>query len=92
MSATHKSESRLAGRLLANQNTHTSPDFHCSGAAVQAAQVIEGESYAVAFLDRLKAGTAQRGELAMILAFLPGAMFAGACHVVENALEGLRHG
>ena len=67
-----------------------SADFLAIGIAEQAALTIEGESYALAYLDRLHSGT-QPGELAVILAFLHGEMLAGACRVIEKALEGRHH-
>jgi hypothetical protein len=51
---------------------------------------IEGADYAQAYLDRLQHGTAQPGELAVILAFLQGEMLHAACRVIERALGG-RH-
>jgi hypothetical protein len=59
-----------------------------SDAAVQA---IEGESYARAWLQRMHSGTAEPGELTVILAFLQGEMLHGACRLIEKALEGRRH-
>lgn len=56
-----------------------------------AAEVIEGEAYAGAWLDRLHAGMAQPGELAALLAFLTGEMLHGACRAIEKALEGRRN-
>jgi len=56
----------------------------------QAADVIEGESYASAWLERLHVGTAQPGELAVILSFLTGEMLHGACRVIEKVIGGAR--
>ena len=58
--------------------------------AQQALKTIEGEEYARAFLDRLQAGGAQPGELAVILSFLTGELLHGACRVIEKTL-GVRH-
>ena len=59
--------------------------------ADHAAHVIEGEEYATAYLDRIRAGMAQPGELAVIVAFLHGEMLAGFCRLVQKALEVQRH-
>ena len=58
--------------------------------AGQALEAIEGECYARAWLDRLRAGTAQPGELAVILSFLTGNMLHGAWRLIEKAL-GVHH-
>lgn len=73
------------------QGQDNGADFHATGIADQAALVIEGGLYAQAFIDRLHAGTAQPGELAVIVEFLRGEMLHGACRVIEKALEGQRH-
>jgi hypothetical protein len=74
---------------------HTHPgnnlDFDRAGRATQAAQAFEGREYARAFLDRLRAGAACPGDLAVVLGFLSGELLNGACHVLEKALEGSRH-
>lgn len=67
-----------------------SPDCHGTPLVGQALLVIEGEDYARAYLDRLSAGNAKPGELAVILAFLRDEMLQGACRVIERAL-GVRH-
>ena len=72
-------------------HSHNTIDFDCTGLATQAAQAIEGEEYARAYLHRLRAGNASPGALAVILAFLSGEMLNGACRVLEKALEGSRH-
>jgi hypothetical protein len=61
-------------------------DFHACGIAEQAALVIEGEAYALAYLERLHACTARPGELAVIVEFLRDEMLHGACRVIEKAL------
>ena len=61
-----------------------------SGFADQAALLIEGEQYALAYLQRLHADMAQPGELAVILSFLGGEMLHGACRTIEKALRGAR--
>ena len=66
-------------------------DFHAPGIANQASLVIEGEAYALAYIERLDRGTAQPGELAVLLSVLAGEMRHGACRVIEKALEGQRH-
>ena len=58
--------------------------------SAQAADVIEGESYASAWLERLHVGVAQPGELAVILSFLTGEMLHGACRVIEKVIGGAR--
>ena len=68
-----------------------SPDSRGAPHAGQALRVIEGESYATAYLERLHAGTARPGELAVFLGFLRDDMLAGACRVIEKAL-GVQHG
>lgn len=70
---------------------HERPDCLASSEPGQAAELIEGELYASAYLTRLQAGTAQPGELAVILAFLTGEMLHGACRLIEKALEGRHH-
>jgi len=60
---------------------------HCG----RAFEVIEGEAYGRAFLQRLRAGTSGADELADILEFLQGDMLRGACRVIEKAL-GVQHG
>ena len=74
-----------------DQGQDDGADFHAPGIADQAALVIEGGLYAQAFIDRLQAGIAQPGELAVIVAFLRGEMLHGACRVIEKALEGPHH-
>lgn len=74
-----------------DQGQDDGADFHASGIADQAALVIEGEAYALAYVDRLHAGTAQPGELAVLLSLMAGEMLHGACRVIEKALEGQRH-
>jgi hypothetical protein len=61
-----------------------------SASASHALLWIEGEEYARAYLDRLHAGLASPGELAVIVAFLGGEMLHGACRVIEKAL-GVHH-
>ena len=78
-----------AGRIEEQENRHA--DFHASGIAEQAALVIEGETYALAYLERLHAGMAQPAELAVVVAFLRGEMLHGACRVIQKAREGQRH-
>lgn len=63
-------------------------DFQSDGIAEQAAQVIEGEVYARAYLDRLNADMSQPGDLATLLSFLTGEMLRGACRVIEKVLRG----
>ncbi len=73
------------------EHTRTaSADLQGAPHAAQALLVIEGEQYARAYLDRVRDGMAQPGELAVILAFLTGEMLAGACRVIEKCLGG-RH-
>ena len=67
-------------------------DSRCPRQADQAMLLIEGESYARAWLGRLHGGTAQPGELAELVEFLRGGpMLAGAARAIEKALEGARH-
>lgn len=56
--------------------------------AEQAVLVIEGEAYALAWLQRLRTGVAAPGELAAIMGFLTEEMLQGACRVIEKAVEG----
>ncbi len=67
-----------------------SPDFRAAGIAEQAAFTIEGEDYARACIERLRADSAEPDELAVLLAFLHGPMLRGACRVIEKELRG-RH-
>ena len=80
----------IAGRAEEHQGIECQ-DFQAIGIAEQAALTIDGEDYARAWLDRVCAGTAQPGELAVILAFLHGEMLNGACRLIEKALEGRHH-
>lgn len=67
----------------------TSPDsFHH---AEQAAQVIDGEQRATAFLDRINTRMAQSDELAAMLAYLRGELLHGFCRLLQKTLEA-RHG
>ncbi len=88
----HKDEapSETAGRF-SEQGTTDSLDFQGDSHAEQASLATEGEEYAQAYLDRLGAGVATPGELAVILAFLNGEMLHGACRLIEKTLKGLRH-
>ena len=63
------------------------PDFQCGGIALQAALRVEGESYAVAYIERLGTGMAQPGDLAALLAFMSGELMHGFCRRIEKALE-----
>jgi hypothetical protein len=74
-----------------DQGQDDGADFHATGIADQAALVIEGQAYALAYFERLDRGTAQPGELAVLLSFLAGEMLHGACRVIEKALEGRHH-
>ena len=69
----------------------TKANAHGAGGALdEKALTQDGAEYAQAFLDRLQHGTAQPGELAVVLAFLQGELLHGACRVIERAL-GVRH-
>lgn len=70
--------------------SRASEDLHALGIADQAALVIVGEAYALAYLDRLRSDTAHPNDLAVLLSFLTGAMLTGACRVIEKAL-GVHH-
>lgn len=86
-------EVRTPGGNPANADTGSGverSDCHGAGVAQRAAEVIEGEGYARAWLQRMQAGTAQPGELAVILSFLGGEMLHGACRLLEKALEARR--
>lgn len=61
------------------------------GHADRAERVIEGELYAKGYLERLRAGLAQPGELAALLAYLQGELLHGACRLIEKVLEGRKH-
>lgn len=73
------------------QSKDDKADSHATGIADQATLVIEGEAYALAYIERLDRGTVQPGELAALLSFLAGEMLHGACRVIEKALEGQRN-
>ena len=77
----------VAAVALPKSKRGNSLDFHGATPAQQAACIIEGEGYARAWLERLQGGTAQPGELAVILSFLTGEMLHGACRLIEKALE-----
>jgi hypothetical protein len=59
--------------------------------ADRAALTIAGELCARAYLDRLRDGTAQPGELAAMCCYLRGELLHGACRLIEKALEGRHH-
>lgn len=69
-----------------------SDEGHGAPLVEQAMLAIEGEDYARAYLDRLSAGNAAPGELAVILGFLRTEMLRGACRVIEKALAGVHRG
>lgn len=75
---------------VGEQHITNGANFQCSGIPPQAADDMEGEAYARAWLDRLRAGVAQPGELAVILSFITGEMLHGACRLIERAV-GVRH-
>jgi hypothetical protein len=56
-----------------------------------AAQVIDGEQRATAFLDRIKSGMAQPEELSVMMTYLRGELRHGFCRMVQKALDA-RHG
>lgn len=78
-----------AGRIGIQNNGPA--DFRGKGFADQAAQVIDGEAQARAYLDRLRADLAQPGELAALLTFLQAETLHGACRLIEKALRRVRH-
>lgn len=89
----HKNESPgLGGSGGLGQEQAQSVSLNCEGTgfANQALLAVEGEEYAQAWLDRLADGTAQPGELAVIVAFLHGEMLHGACRLIEKSI-GRRH-
>jgi hypothetical protein len=83
-------DARELGGCVGTKGQGSTDKGNCRGAGLagQAAVAIEGEAYSRAYLDRLNAGTAQPGELALILGFLDGDMLHGACRVLEKALRG----
>lgn len=88
----HKDEAPgVTAERFRDQGTTDSADFQGEARAEQASLANEGEEYAQAYLDRLHAGIATPGELAVILAFLNGEMLHGACRLIEKTLKGLRH-
>ena len=74
-----------------DQGQDDNTDFRSAGIADQAALVIEGEAYAQAYLDRLRSGMSQPGNLAALLTFLTGEMRNGACRAIEKALGASHH-
>lgn len=81
----------VAAEGFRDQEEQDSGDFQASGAADQAALVIEGEAFMSAYMERVHAGLAHPGELAVLLLFLSGSMLQAACRVIEKALEGQHH-
>ena len=79
-----------AGRVEANEKSE-SPDSRGVPHAGQALRVIEGETKAARYLDRLHAEQADPDELALIVSMLYGATLRGFCRVLVKAL-GARHG
>jgi hypothetical protein len=79
------------GAGFGDQRNLDSGDFRCCSISPQAAMTIEGEAYARAYLDRLRADAVRPGELAVLLSFLSGEMLNGACRLIEKALRGGRH-
>lgn len=57
------------------------------GMSAQAALIVEGQSYAAAFLQRLRDGVSQPGDLVTLVEFLDGAVLDGFCRALEQALE-----
>ena len=55
--------------------------------SAQAALIIEGEGYAASFLERLRDGASQPGDLVTLVEFLDGAVLDGFCRALEKALE-----
>ncbi len=89
--ATNDEAPAVAAAQGFRDNQKLSPDFPNCSESAQAALTIEGEAYARAYLDRLQRGTVSPDDLAVLMAFLNGEMLAGACRVLEKALQGGRH-
>lgn len=88
---THQAPSGDAHQATKHRKRSGNLDARGTSHIGQALEVIEGEAYARAFLQRLRAGTSAAGELAVILDFLQGDMLRGACRVIEKEL-GVQHG
>jgi hypothetical protein len=76
-----------AARGFENQEQYEHVNFRANGAAEQAALTIAGEHCARSYLDRLRDGIAQPGDLAAMLCYLRGELLHGACRLIEKALE-----
>jgi len=76
------------GGLGQEQAQSVSLDCDGTGFANQAPLAVEGEEYVQAWLDHLAEGTAQPGELAVIVEFLHGEMLYGACRLIEKSIGG----
>lgn len=86
--------SENAGRqaeVTAIQGEAESTDCLCNCLATPAALTIEGEAYALAYLERLQHGRVVLDDLTVLIAFLQGEMLAGACRVIEKALRRGHH-
>lgn len=80
-----------SGQGAGGKHKNANADFRCDGIAEQAAQTIAGELVARSYLDRLRDGTAQPGELSAMLCYLRGELLHSACWLIEKALEGRSH-
>ena len=89
----HKDEcpELAGGGALKERRQDDNPDSRGVPHAGQALRVIEGETKAARYLDRLHAEQADPDELALIVSMLYGATLRGFCRVLVKAL-GARHG
>ena len=78
------------GGALKERRQGDNPDSRGIPHAGHALRVIEGETKAARYLDRLHAEQADPDELALIVSMLYGAALRGFCRVIEKAL-GVRH-
>ena len=92
MSGTRGSDEGPTVAAVAPQESkrNESPDSQAAPLSGQALRVIEGESRAAQYLDRLKAEQADPEELALIVSMLYGATLRGFCRAIEKAL-GVQH-
>ena len=74
-----------------DQHRKEPSDSQASDVHQQALQPIDGEACAREYLDRVRRGIAEPGELSALVAYVIDDAIAGALRTIEAALEA-RHG
>lgn len=89
MSALRYDEGPTVGAVaLLESRKNETWNCHAEEATEQAALLMEGEAYVLAWLQRFHAGAAMPGDLAVVVGFLTGEMLKGACRILEQAIGG----